>query len=393
MNGNKECALVKARFIPIITVVLLLLVLVNWYIGWNGWEYLSTITGLDNALPFGIIVGIISISYIIGRFGQHLSSPFRQIAYGFKYIGSYWFAVMQYSLLILPVADLIILLLTLMSVDYDTAFVTVGTAAFVLLAAILIRGTWNAWTPIVRPYRLTIPKKAGSLDKLRIGVASDIHLGTVVGNRHLERLVRHMEEMKPDLILLPGDVIDDSIHPFIHRNMAATMGKLKAPLGIYAVLGNHEYIGGHINQFVAEMNSIGIQVLQDETILIQDSFYVIGRKDLSAKHSDPEGRLPISELITNLDTAKPLILMDHQPSDLEQASLNGIDLSLSGHTHRGQMAPNHLITRRIFELDWGYKLKGSLHAIVSSGFGLWGPPIRLGSRSEIIQIDLVFETK
>jgi predicted MPP superfamily phosphohydrolase len=300
---------------------------------------------------------------------------------------------MQYSLLILPVADLIIWLLTLMSVDYDTAFVTVGTTAFVLLAAILIRGTWNAWTPIIRPYRLTIPKKAGSFDKLRIGVASDIHLGTVVGNRHLERLVRHMEEMKPDLILLPGDVIDDSIHPFIHRNMAATMGKLKAPLGIYAVLGNHEYIGGHINQFVAEMNSIGIQVLQDETILIQDSFYVIGRKDLSAKHSDPEGRLPISELITNLDTAKPLILMDHQPSDLEQASLNGIDLSLSGHTHRGQMAPNHLITRRIFELDWGYKLKGSLHAIVSSGFGLWGPPIRLGSRSEIIQIDLVFETK
>ncbi|MCM3629268.1 metallophosphoesterase [Paenibacillus glycanilyticus] len=381
----------RARFIPVITVFLLLFSLVNGYIGWNGWVYLSTLFDLKHALPYGIIVGILSFSWIIGRLGQHSASPFRQIAYFLKHIGSYWFGVMQYGLMILPLADLIVWLLTLASVEYKTAVASVGTITFVLLASILIRGAWNAWTPIVRKYQLTIPKHAGTFDKLRIGVASDIHLGTVVGNKHLERLVRHMEEMKPDLILLPGDVIDDSIDPFIRRNMAATMSKLKAPLGIYAVLGNHEYIGGHIDQYIAQMNAIGIRVLLDENVLIQDSFYIIGRKDLAARHSDPEGRLPISELAAHVDKALPLIMMDHQPSDLEQASLNGIDLSLSGHTHRGQMAPNHLITRRIFELDWGYKLKGSLHAIVSSGFGSWGPPLRLGSRSEIIQVELAFK--
>ncbi|GMK44969.1 phosphoesterase [Paenibacillus glycanilyticus] len=381
----------KARFIPVITVFLLVFGLVNWYIGWNGWVYLSTLFDLGNAWPYGIIVGILSFAWLAGRFGQHSDSPVRQVAYFLKYIGSYWFAVMEYGLLILPLADLAVWLLTLASVPYNTAVASVGTIAFVLLASILIRGAWNAWTPIVRHYDLTIPKQAGAIRKLRIGVASDIHLGTVVGNKHLGRLVSHMEEMKPDLILLPGDVIDDSIDPFIRRNMAATMSKLKAPLGIYAVLGNHEYIGGHIQEYIAQMNAIGIRVLLDENILVQDSFYIVGRKDLAARHSDPEGRLPISELIADLDKARPLIMMDHQPSDLEQASVNGIDLSLSGHTHRGQMAPNHLITRRIFELDWGYKLKGSLHAIVSSGFGSWGPPIRLGSRSEIIQIDLTFQ--
>lgn len=381
----------KARFIPVIAVFLLIFGLVNGYIGWNGWEYLSTLLNLEHALPYGIIVGILSFSWILGRLGQHSASPIRQMAYSLKYFGSYWFAVMQYSLIILPLADLIVWLLTLASVEYKTAVASVGTVAFILLASILIRGAWNAWTPIVRTYKLTIPKQAGSFQKLRIGVASDIHLGTVVGNKHLERLVRHMEEMKPDLILLPGDVIDDSIDPFIRRNMAATMSKLKAPLGVYAVLGNHEYIGGHIEQYIAEMNAIGIRVLLDENILIQDSFYIIGRKDLAARSSDPEGRLPISELTATVNKALPLIMMDHQPSDLEQAALNGIDLSLSGHTHRGQMAPNHLITRRIFELDWGYKLKGSLHTIVSSGFGSWGPPIRLGSRSEIIQVELEFK--
>ncbi|GLX65912.1 metallophosphoesterase [Paenibacillus glycanilyticus] len=380
----------RARFIPVILFFLLLFTLVNGYIGWNGWVYLSALFGLEHALPYGIIVGVLSFAWLIGRFGQHSVAPIRQIAYALKSIGSYWFAVMEYGLIILPVADLIVWLLTLMSVAYKTAVVSVGTVTFVLLASILIRGAWNAWTPIVRKYELTVAKQAGPLKKLRIGVASDIHLGTVVGNKHLGRLVRHMEEMKPDLILLPGDVIDDSIDPFIRRNMAATMKNLKAPLGVYAVLGNHEYIGGHIKEYIAAMNAVGIRVLLDENVLVQDSFYIVGRKDLAARHSDPEGRLPIGELISDLDRTRPLIMMDHQPSDLEQAAANGIDLSLSGHTHRGQMAPNHLITRRIFELDWGYKLKGSLHAIVSSGFGSWGPPIRIGSRSEIIQVDLTF---
>lgn len=86
----------------------------------------------------------------------------------------------------------------------------------------------------------------------------------------------------------------------------------------------------------------------------------------------------------------PIIAMDHQPTDLQAAADNGVDLLLCGHTHRGQMAPNHLVTRRMYELDWGYKQKGSMHTIVSSGFGFWGPPLRLGSQSEIVQIEVTF---
>jgi predicted MPP superfamily phosphohydrolase len=128
----------------------------------------------------------------------------------------------------------------------------------------------------------------------------------------------------------------------------------------------------------------------DETALIADSFYVVGRKDKASAGFGSDRRLPISELIAPLDQSKPLIMLDHQPSDIAKAAENGIDLSVSGHTHRGQMMPNHLITKRLFELDWGYLKKGGLHAIVSSGFGTWGPPVRIGSRSEVIHIEVEF---
>jgi predicted MPP superfamily phosphohydrolase len=173
--------------------------------------------------------------------------------------------------------------------------------------------------------------------------------------------------------------------------MADTMKKLKAPLGVFAVLGNHEYFGGHIEEYIKRLEDIGIRVLRDETVLVADSFYLVGRKDKAAESFTSEGRLPLTKLVSSLNRTLPILVMDHQPHHrLDEAAASGIDLLMSGHTHRGQMAPNHMITRRIFELDWGYARKGTMHAIVSSGFGTWGPPIRIGSRSEIVEITITF---
>ncbi len=182
-----------------------------------------------------------------------------------------------------------------------------------------------------------------------------------------------MEQIKPDIILLPGDILDDDIEPFLRKKMSNELGKLNAPLGVYAVTGNHEYIGRKVPEFIAAMDAIGIRVLMDEAALIEDSFYVIGRKDKASASFGADRRLSIHELIAPLDQSRPLIMLDHQPSDIAKAAENGIDISVSGHTHRGQIMPNHLITRRLFELDWGYLKKGGLHAIVSSGFGTWAP--------------------
>lgn len=260
----------------------------------------------------------------------------------------------------------------------------------VVLVVALVRGSWNAWSPYVRAHKIRIGKQASGRERLTVAVVSDLHLGNIVGRRHLERLIQHMEQIRPDLILLAGDVIDDSIEPFIRNRMGEVLGRLRAPLGVYAVLGNHEYYGGHIERYMKQMDDIGIRVLTDETVLVGDMLYVVGRKDKTADSFDGRSRLTVEQLTAHIDKNKPVIAMDHQPREFAKAEAAGVDLLLSGHTHRGQFAPNHWITRRLFELDWGYKQYKSMHAVVSSGFGTWGPPIRLASRSEIVRLELEF---
>lgn len=378
----------RLRFIAVFICILLVYSGISWYIGWNGWVFLSTLLNWQHAGAYAVCFGMIAFAYLLGRAGY--ATFLRPLAEALKIVGSYWFAVLEYGVLILPVADILSLILKAAGASESVYIVGVGSAAFLFLAALLLRGSWNAWSPVIRTYRVQIPKQAGNRNKLRIAMASDLHLGNIVGKRHLARLVNKVEQIEPDLILLPGDILDDDIEPFNRKNMSEVLGKLKAPLGVYAVTGNHEYIGRKVPEFIVAMKAIGIRVLMDESILINDSFYIIGRKDKASGGFGGDKRKPIHELIAPLDRSFPLIMLDHQPSDIAKAAENGIDLSVSGHTHRGQMMPNHFITKRMFELDWGYLKKGALHAIVSSGFGTWGPPIRIGSRSEVIHIEVEF---
>jgi predicted MPP superfamily phosphohydrolase len=216
-------------------------------------------------------------------------------------------------------------------------------------------------------------------------------LGNLVGNRHLDRLLPLVNDWQPDVVLLAGDVIDDTVEPFLRRDMSSRLARLQAKYGVFAVLGNHEYYGGHIPEYVETMRRIGIPVLQDETVTVGGAIQIAGRKDKTAESMDPQGRKPIAELVSAFDDWLPIIVMDHQPTRYDLAAAAGVDILVSGHTHRGQMAPNHWITRRMFELDWGYLRKKQMHAFVSSGFGTWGPPIRLASRSEIVQITVHFK--
>lgn len=357
------------------------------YIGWNGWLFLSQVTGWESAILYNCIIAVLAFGYIGGRLAQ--AAPLGFLTTPLKFIGSYWLGLLQYCILLFPIADIAGLLLKWGGAGPDIYITAVGGIVMLLLIILLALGSRNAWSPVIRTYQVHVPKKAGNRRKLTIAMASDLHLGTVIGNNHLRKLLRKVEEIQPDIILLPGDILDDDLAPFVKKGMKHVIGELRAPLGVYAVTGNHEYYGGKVPEFIEEMNSIGIRVLMDETVLIGDEFAIVGRKD-KAVGSQNGGRLSIKELVKPLDRSLPVIMLDHQPSDLAAAADNGVDISLSGHTHRGQLAPNHLITRRMFEIDWGYLRKGGLHAIVSSGFGFWGPPLRIGSRSEVLRIDVEF---
>ncbi|MEK8132171.1 metallophosphoesterase [Paenibacillus filicis] len=374
--------------IVMIVIVLLVFFGLNAYIAWNGYRYWQVALPGAPDLVYGIIYAVLAFAYLAAML-LHRALPY-WLYKPLKTVGSYGLGVVFYGLLLTPIAHLVGWLMVKAGLASDQAILIAGSVELAVLVFLFLKGSWNAWNPIIRRYDLEVAKRAGGREELRIVVASDLHLGTTIGKRHIAKLTKRVAELSPDLVLLPGDVLDDSFEPFVREGMAEEMGKLKAPLGVYAVLGNHEYIGGHIADYVAQMREIGIDVLLDRVELVDGSIYIAGRKDHAVERFVGEGRIPVGELLAEADQTKPIILLDHQPHKLGAAMEAGVDLMLSGHTHRGQMMPNHWITRRLFELDWGYLRKGAMHAVVSSGFGFWGPPIRLGSRSEVLDIRIAF---
>jgi predicted MPP superfamily phosphohydrolase len=376
-------------------LIVVIYTLLNIYIGWNGWVWLQTLVSLQQPWLYISVWFILAYAYLVGRF-------YRPLAF-LRVIGASWFAFFQYALLLLPLANLTVLIIPLLfHVSRETVIFWTGCVILLTLFVLGCVGVYQAYRPVVREYTITLTRPSGtkatvqnktteekasdSRSAYRLVIASDMHFGWLSGRKHAERLVQLINECHPDAVLLAGDIIDDDPYPFVRKRIGEVLRRLQAPLGVYGVLGNHEYYGGEIPAFLQEMERIGIKMLLDEAVELNEQIYIVGRKDRTDQQ-----RKPIDELLQGLDRARVIILMDHQPSALDEALQAGADLYVAGHTHRGQMAPNHLLTRRMYELDWGYKLKQQMHVIVSSGYGFWGPPIRIGSRSEIIQLDLSVE--
>lgn len=221
-------------------------------------------------------------------------------------------------------------------------------------------------------------------------MASDIHLGTILGKSFLTKLKNQINRLNPDIILLAGDIIDEDLAAVIKNNVGEELIQLKSKYGVYAITGNHEYIGG-VKDAYKYLIAHGVNVLRDRYEKIDDSFYVVGREDRSIRQFAGRQRKELKDIMTGIDKSFPVIMMDHQPFGLNEAQENSVDLQLSGHTHNGQLWPLNFIIEKIYDLGWGYRINGNTHYYVSCGVGGWGPPVRTGSRPEIINIKLNFE--
>ncbi|CAM3875433.1 metallophosphoesterase [Alkalicoccus chagannorensis] len=297
-----------------------------------------------------------------------------------KTAGAIWFAFLHFFVLALPLLHLAVLVASRWF-PWDST-VTAATAAGVLLMVVYWGvGLYNAYSPVVRRHTIHIQ---GASEPFTFAFASDMHFGGLSNTKHVHRLVDHLNELHADMILLCGDIVDDDPHVFADKGQDRILGKLDAPKGIYAVTGNHEYYGQAIPALREMLHHIGIELLEDETRRIDELVTIVGRSDKTNKsRSTPEALLDTS--------AQPVLVMDHQPTSLHELAAAGADISLSGHTHRGQIWPYNYITKRMFPLDWGYHRFEQMHAFVSCGFGFWGPPVRLGSRSELVYVEVVPE--
>ena len=340
------------------------------YLGLNLKKWLEAIHIYKWPIVYWGILFFIAFSFLIGHLHKSLNS--------ITVIGKYWMFFFEYGLILCIIANLLVFFTPIKNIAI------VGGVVVSLLIILFTWGTYNAYSPVIRNLEISIDKKG---EPLRLVVASDFHLGVLSNKKHLEKFVTLSNEAKPDAVLLVGDIVDDDPIWFVEDGMDEVMKELKATYGVYGVLGNHEYYGGKIPLFVEEMKNANVQILMDETIVVGKRFYLTGQEDVTNKNRKPIDNLkPENEQL-------PWIVMNHTPANLHLPQASGVDFHLSGHTHHGQMWPNNLITNLIFELDYGYSKKGEMHALVSSGFGFWGPPTRIGSRSELWVVDIQFTGK
>lgn len=243
-------------------------------------------------------------------------------------------------------------------------------------------GLYNAYTPVVRHLTVTVNQPLTS--PMKIAMVSDLHLGSLFGNRELDLLTNVVKQEKAQLLLIPGDVMDDNTEQYDKKGMQPHLQNLvKAlPLGVYATLGNHDLFG-HDVEIRKALQQAGVHVLIDEKALVNNQLWLVGRLDDLV-----ETRKPTAEILpTHID--KPVILLDHRPSDIDKNVKLPIDLQVSGHTHNGQIFPANFIVKLLNTVGYGHQRINQTDVLVSSGYGFWGIPFRLGSQSEIWIIDLM----
>lgn len=341
---------------------------------------------------YTIIFWTVACSFLVGMFWERTASSV--VSEWVYRVGAFWLAFMFYFLMTLLVIDIVRLFnyfLHFLPEFSPAGKLNLGYLVIGLVTMIVIGGYINASITRIKEIPLTIHKKVTGLSELKILMASDIHLGAMIGERQERKLVRIINDQKPDLVLLCGDLVDGDIGPVIRKNLGRHIQEIQTPLGVYAIPGNHEYIGG-IQNTLPYLQSINIKVLRDEVVTLADGIQLVGRDDRDSRRMGSEFKPhDLKTLTKDLDPSKPIIIMNHQPFNLNEAVEVGADLHLSGHTHNGQMWPFNFVTKAIFELSWGLMKKGSTTFYVSSGFGSWGPPVRTGNTPEVVVFRIKFE--
>jgi len=365
----------------------------NYYIFIRGWQAL-------HSLPW--LKPLYFIAFIVAAYGYIFAKLLYKILPSIIYdiwlgIGAIWFAFFVYFILFLVGLDIIRLLESffhfLPKCIYNNFEQTKKITAIVVIALvglIVFLGNLNKRDITIKTLNLTLPKGSGKLNEINVVMASDLHLSPIDGERLLSKIIDKINSLNPDIILFAGDIVDDKASILKERGIGESFKKLNPKYGIYSITGNHEYIND-VEPSIKFMEEYGMKVLRDSYELIDSSFYIIGRDDVAMKQFTGKERKLIEGIISTIDSDHPKILLDHTPVRLVQAEKNGIDLQLSGHTHHGQIWPGNIITDMIYEVSWGYLEKGKTRYYVSSGAGTWGPPVRMGSKSEIVNIKIKFD--
>lgn len=336
---------------------------------------------------YGILYGIV-ITGVLGIFVVS-RAPGNGVPRVIIWAGHYGLGFIIYMMLLVNFVDLLIflgrffhVLPVLLSRKSACA---IGTVTLLAAAGLSVYGAYHGSVIQTHHYTVSIPEKSAGGRPLRIALISDLHLGYVIEEKHVEKIVTAVNALNPDIICIAGDIFDgDATALSDSVKLQNLLREMEAGYGVYACLGNHD-AGKTYDKMLDFLSGAGIYVLQDEAVIIDNRVVLAGRKDSSPIGGQGAGRMAFQWPGESKNL--PVIVLDHQPSNISEYGKDA-DVILCGHTHRGQMFPFNLVTNAAFDVDYGYyrASEDSPQVIVTSGAGTWGPPQRVGTDNEVADI-------
>lgn len=387
-------------------------ILVNVYIVRWIFKWMGACNYLFQSTWFQIIFAGIYIFLASSLLTGFLIKKPRRLHTFLKNTGNYFLGIFMYILMTVGIVDLCRLILKYLFhaswIESKMAFVITGCICSLFIITISAYGIIHTWKLKITSYHVSVNKKVSNTSGIKIVLLADMHFGQNVSHLHAKQMVKKINALKPDLVCIAGDVFDNDYDSIGYpEKVVKYLRRIQSVYGTYACWGNHDlnepilagftFKGGKKDLLDDRMEHLlkdaGIHLLEDEAVLVDDKFYIVGRNDAERSKKLNFRRLTPAQLTQNLNQSKPIIFIDHQPKELQEIADAGADLDLCGHTHNGQMFPGNLTIHLFWKNACGYLKKDRLHNIVTSGSGVWGPNMRIGTDNEICLIQVDFASK
>lgn len=356
-------------------------------------------------VPFAVVYLFMALSPVIA-----FLLPKSAVAIVIRRISTYWIGIMLYSLLYVVLFDLLRLIAKHTKLKNTLLFsrgsvISIGSVVVACAVATCLYGIFNARNIKVNEYIVTVNKSCGSDKHLKAVLVADLHMGYAIGVDHITNMVEKINEQNADIVIIAGDIFDNSYDGMDDpEGIKAQFKSIKSKYGVYAVYGNHDidekilmgftfdWGGKQLNseKMTNFMKECNIKLINDESVLINDEFYLVGRRDTDKPGTEDGTRAEISELTKDLDKTKPIFVLSHEPDELQKTADAGADIDFSGHTHDGQLFPGNLTIGLFWENPCGMIKKDNMYSIVTSGVGVYGTFMRVGTDAEICSVDIDF---
>ena len=350
--------------------------------------------------PFWLIPHLlISLAPVAGAFLDNSHMRFALMGVGNIYLGYFLYYGITLALLMLFAG----LATLITSRRFSSLYGIILCLSLVCGFTTATYGMFHAQEIQVRRYDIAVDKPGKDMTVVFV---ADLHLSVNSELSTTVKMVDLINRENPDLVLVGGDIFTSSYEAlFDPQYYSSALSNIRSRLGVYGVYGNHDVdeplLGGFPMAPLSEafrtprmeqfMKDSGFTMLSDETVLIDGFLQLIGRVDGEKAGDGTNNRMSAAELLKGIDRAKPVLVLEHEPREYRELKEAGADVVLSGHTHNGQFFPGNLIVPLFNENGWGYKVVDGLQTLVTAGIGYYGPPIRVGTDSEISVIRLTFQ--